>query len=33
MNGQRVAIVWRGEEHAPDALQLETGRLKAASRG
>src|SRR4051794_24384086 len=29
MNGQRVAIVWRGEEHAPDALQPETGRLQA----
>jgi hypothetical protein len=25
----RVAIVWRGETNAPDALQPETGRLKA----
>src|SRR5947209_3996132 len=26
---RRVAIVWRGETNAPDALQPETGRLKA----
>src|SRR5947209_16211736 len=29
MSSARVAIVWRGDEHAPDALQPETGRLKA----
>src|SRR5438270_11918887 len=29
MTGARVAIVWRGDENAPDALQPENGRLKA----
>jgi hypothetical protein len=29
MTGARVAIVWRGDEDAPDALQPEIGRLKA----
>jgi hypothetical protein len=29
MTGARVAIVWRGDADGPDALQPETGRLKA----
>src|SRR5947209_9228656 len=29
LGAHRVAIVWRGETDAPDALQPETGRLKA----
>ena len=29
MTDARVAIVWRGDADAPDALQPETGRLKA----
>ena len=29
MSAARVAIVWRGDADAPDALQPETGRLKA----
>jgi Domain of unknown function (DUF6815) len=29
MSSARVAIVWRGDEDGPDALQPDTGRLKA----
>jgi hypothetical protein len=29
LGAHRVAIVWRGDEDAPDALQPESGRLKA----